>query len=220
MHQGWSGHCRPSHEEAACIVLTTPLPTGVVARRGGRSGWSLDPFRPHTRSKLPTGKRRNLGLFVVSPMYGSRQCVLPLSLCERQALAHLLGCFELCTQKSHWDRRERRVQTRASCATVTAEHFLNFFVGRQLSPGSTFFDDFPFFSGNIIVLSPAFKPPQESSHPPAARSTPDRGFPSPDPLSSRDHTTPFRKYLPDSDEAGPICWTRAPAGLLPDEHRS
>ena len=87
-----------------------------------------------------------------------------------------------------------------SYATVMAENFLNFFVGRQLSPGSTFFDDLPFSFGNVIVLAPPFKPPQESSHflltPPAARSTPDQEFLSLDPLSWRHHTIPFQKVPP------------------------
>src|SRR4051794_10915715 len=91
----------------------------------------------------------------------SRRFALPPVRCAQQAALRLVDCLAQCRQKSHRDRRARRVRSGASCAAVTAEQGLNLFVARQVSPGGAFFDDFPFLIGDVIVVAPLFELPHE-----------------------------------------------------------
>src|SRR5713226_3270871 len=57
-------------------------------------------------------------------------------------------------QKFRRDRRARRVHTEASCASVATEHLLHLFIGRQVSPGGTLFDNLPLFIGDSVAQAP------------------------------------------------------------------
>src|SRR5262249_49231760 len=69
-----------------------------------------------------------------------------------------------CKKKVRRDRRERRVRIEASCASITAEHLLDFVIGRQIAPEGTFFDDLPLFLSDVFARAPLFNFPRKPLH--------------------------------------------------------
>src|ERR1700722_20157564 len=92
----------------------------------------------------------------------SQQFALQLLLCAQPGVQPLQGYLVRYMRKSHRDRQARRVHTVASCPAITAEHFLDFFVTRQVSPRGAFFDDLPFVVGNVVCGSPLFELPHKA----------------------------------------------------------
>ena len=108
----------------------------------------------YTIRYLPTGNRRNLGLRVVAPRYGCSAISAGRLFDTSDEWAAALRCLWQCMRKFRQDRRAHSVRTGASCVTVAAEHCLDFFVAREVSPGGAFFDNSPLFFGKVIVFAP------------------------------------------------------------------
>jgi hypothetical protein len=90
------------------------------------------------------------------------QCERPPVRCERQVEPPLADCLLLYTQKSHRGQPAHRAHTGASCSAISAEYFLDFFIGRQVPPGGTLFDKLPLFIGDIVVTTAPFNLADES----------------------------------------------------------
>src|SRR6202795_1399122 len=68
-------------------------------------------------------------------------------------------------QKSHRDRQVRLVHIGASCPPIATEHPFDFFIGRQIAPSRTCFDDLPFLFADVVVRAPLFHLADESRDP-------------------------------------------------------
>jgi hypothetical protein len=125
---------------------------GGGVRRDGRSGLRLHPFRPHTRSNSCQQEIAEIRICARPPPCTGwhRSASLRLRYDQHVALP-LADCPRLCMQKSHRDRRGRRVHIGASYSSIAAEHCLDLLIGRQVSPGSALFDNLPFFIADVVT---------------------------------------------------------------------